>query len=68
MHELKKSCQELKKHVVRDTAIWRWREEVVPAVGETLRQLGFFGEDIDRQIDKLEMRSDGGREVNNTKL
>ncbi|XP_059607716.1 uncharacterized protein LOC132255627 [Phlebotomus argentipes] len=39
---LKKSCDEYKEHQVRDTTIWKYKEELVQRSMRTLEKLGFF--------------------------
>ncbi|XP_066584794.1 uncharacterized protein [Prorops nasuta] len=40
---LKKTCVEYRENSVLDTTIWRYRDELVERVTETLKILGFFG-------------------------
>lgn len=39
---LKKSCDEFREHSVRDTTIWRYKDELVSRSTKTLEALGFF--------------------------
>ena len=42
---LKKSCDsEYKQHLVKDSIIWRYKDQLVPRVQHVLDQLGFFEE------------------------
>lgn len=40
---LKKTCVEYRENSVLDTTIWRYKDQLVERVTETLRTLGFFG-------------------------
>ncbi|XP_014227498.1 uncharacterized protein LOC106652859 [Trichogramma pretiosum] len=40
---LKKSCVEYRENSVLDTTIWRYKDQLIPRVNSTLRNLGFFG-------------------------
>ena len=43
---LKKSCEDdFKKHLVRDTTIWRYAENLIPRVNHVLKILGFIPAD-----------------------
>lgn len=39
---LSKTCAELRAQPVRDTALWRWRDALVPRVDAALRALAFL--------------------------
>lgn len=40
---LKKSCDtEYKQHLVKDTIIWRYKEDLIPRVSQVLKSLDFF--------------------------
>jgi len=40
---LKKSCDsEFKQHLVKDTAIWRYKDDLIPRVNDVLRKLRFI--------------------------
>ncbi|XP_044739083.1 uncharacterized protein LOC123300562 [Chrysoperla carnea] len=39
---LKKSCEQFRENSVMDTAIWRYKEKLIPRAMNTLKQLGFF--------------------------
>ncbi len=40
---LKKSCDsEFKQHLVKDTIVWRYKEDLIPRVNHVLKTLGFF--------------------------
>lgn len=39
---LKKSCEEYRENRVLDTTIWRYKEQLIDRVTNTLRVLGFF--------------------------
>jgi hypothetical protein len=48
VNELKKSCErEFKNVSVKDTAIWRWQDDVVQRTSSTLSQLGFLLQSTD---------------------
>ncbi|XP_071439396.1 uncharacterized protein [Hetaerina americana] len=40
---LKKSCVEYRKNSVMDTTIWKFKEKLIARTTETLKKLGFFG-------------------------
>ena len=35
-------CHKYREIIVKDTAIWKWKEKVIQGTSESLRQLGFF--------------------------
>jgi hypothetical protein len=44
---LKKSCDsEYKQHLVKDTIIWRYKEDLIPRVTKVLKSLGFFDDSL----------------------
>jgi len=45
---LKKSCVEFKKTSVKDTTIWRWKDQLISKTTSALLKMGFFGGKSDK--------------------
>jgi len=45
---LKKSCTEFKKTSVKDTTIWRWKDQLIAKTTSSLLKMGFFGGKSDK--------------------
>ena len=52
---LKKSCDsEYKQHLVKDTIVWRYKEDLIPRVNQVLKKLGFFDDGTSQEQQQAE--------------